>query len=170
MTNDEQDTAARFLRDHEILKSDLADARRGQQELTDQVVELSNVVRIQQQIMERTAKDRDRYLRYAVELAAQLQFMVSGSERALRIAQRISGAVSEAAGAGEDVSGADMERLKSVLGRLGYDTAPPPVYPPLDDAEIIPIMGQANMEVCSTGANLGRSTADKFFGPGSLRC
>jgi hypothetical protein len=58
---------------------------------------------------------RDKYLRYAVEISAQLQFIVSGSVRALQVAANVQRAVGMDA---SKVPSSDMAELAEILSRL----------------------------------------------------
>lgn len=145
MPNDTPDTrsaAAKFLDDHERvvnelraantliaqLKTELAvEATNHKNELTNAQLQIT----MQKEQMENLTADKNRYLRYAVELASQLQFVVAGSVRALKIAHSVSASLAAESGGqqSEEVAGADVAELEGIMARMATNN------PHSDDGE-----------------------------------
>lgn len=69
----------------------------------------------------RARDERNLFMRYAVELSTQLQFMVSGSVRALKIASTVQARLQQEIGNSDvpEVAGAEAAELEKVLAGLG---------------------------------------------------
>lgn len=124
-TIEAKSAAAEFLNKYEQLEIELSDLRALNASQTN-VIKAAEIEReLQLSQLKDIREERDRYLRYSVELSAQLQFIVAGAARALKIAQTVSLAVSEAAARDvPDVPGTDLEQLEDIFNRLEQNAKP----------------------------------------------
>lgn len=111
--------AARFMADHERLESELATAKLTVEDQRKEIERLDAKISLQTEMIAQISADRNTYLQYGFELAAQLQFMVAGSSRALIIAQSIRNAIANKAAGIPPIEGADVKQLNNIIERLG---------------------------------------------------
>ncbi len=126
--------AAKFLDEHEQLTNELTNAKAMILEQQSTITSQEAIIAMHKEHNLATDNDKNRYLRYAVELSAQLQFIVAGAARALKIAQSVQASVSaDSMGAKiANVDGADQAELERVIGQLGSGS--PTGFPPATPA------------------------------------
>lgn len=112
-------SAARFLADHDQLTEDFASAKLEIDDQRKEIERLDAKLSLQAEMLAQANTDRNLYLQYSFELAAQLQFIVAGSARALLIASNIRTAISTKAANIPPIAGADVAELESILHRIG---------------------------------------------------
>lgn len=152
-TTDTRSAGQKFLDDYERLGNELRAANTTIAQLkTELAVEATNhkneltnaqlQIAMQKEQMANLNADKNRYLRYAVDLASQLQFVVAGSVRALKIAQSVSASLAAESGgeASVEVPGADVAELESIMQRMAANNPHPndgenqPISPPSQQA------------------------------------
>ncbi len=112
-------TAARFLAEHEAMKLELETARLTLDDQRKEIEKLDATIAMQRDALAQANADKNTYLQYSFELAAQLQFIVAGSARALMIAANIRSKIAGQASEIPPVPGADIAELNDIIHRLG---------------------------------------------------
>lgn len=116
-------TAAQFLADHEQLGSDLETANLRIEDQRKELEKLDVKVSLLTDALAQANTDKNTFLQYSFELSAQLQFIVSGSARALLIAGQVRNAIAQRAANIPPVAGADIAQLEDILHRIGEHNA-----------------------------------------------
>ena len=116
-------TAARFIAEHEAIKAELETARLTLDDQRKEIEKLDATILMQRDALAQANTDKNTYLQYAFELAAQLQFIVAGSARALMIAANIRSKIAMQASDIPPVPGADIAELKDIIHRIGEHNA-----------------------------------------------
>lgn len=116
---EQKSAAAKFMDEHERLENELVQAKAMIAEQANNITVNEGMIAMQKEHISALTNDRNRYLRYSVELSAQLQFIVAGAARALKIAQSVKMTLDQESGANiADVSGADQAELEDIMKRL----------------------------------------------------
>lgn len=116
-------SAANFLAAHDQLLEDFTSAKLEVDDQRKEIERLDAKLSLQSEMLKQAIDDKSLYLQYAFELAAQLQFMVAGSARALMIAGHIRNQISAKGAKVTPVPGADVEELEGILYRIGENNA-----------------------------------------------
>lgn len=121
---DAKSSAAKFLQDHDALQDNYDTALLTITDLQREIDKQDAKISVQGDMLAQATHDKNMYLRYSVELAAQLQFIIAGSSRALLIAGQVRNAIAlDAAATIPPVPGADIAELEDVLRRIGEHNA-----------------------------------------------
>lgn len=116
-------SAAQFLADHDAVVAELETAKITMDDQRKEIEKQDITIAMQRESIAQLSTDKNRYLQYAFELSAQLQFIVAGSARALMIGAGIRNAIASAASDIPKVPGADVKELEDVLHRIGDSNA-----------------------------------------------
>lgn len=122
-TTETRSAAANFLAAHDKLTNDLADAKLINDDQRKEIERLDGKLSLQNEMLAQAVADKNLYLQYSFELAAQLQFMVAGSARALMIAGSIRNTIAMKAANVPPVAGTDVAELEGILQRIGNQNA-----------------------------------------------
>lgn len=110
---EEKSAAYRFMAEHERIGKELEAANDQIKLLTNQNNQLFNRTMLQDDMIKRAEGERNTHLQHAVELSAQIQFLVSGCVRALQIAAKVR--VASNLSAVEEPSAEDIKALERLL-------------------------------------------------------
>ncbi len=108
----------KFMDMHEQLCKDFEAEQAAHHKTSADLSELLNRYELLEDANKITQAERNEFLQYAVELAAQLQFVIAGSVRALQLAARVKAAVSAKAGVETPISDEQMDHLQKVLAEI----------------------------------------------------
>lgn len=122
-TTETRSAAANFLAAHDKLTADLANANLALDDKRKEIERLDSKLALQNDMLAQATADKNLYLQYSFELAAQLQFMVAGSARALMIAGSIRNTIAMKSANIPAVAGTDVAELEDILQRIGDQNA-----------------------------------------------
>jgi malonyl CoA-acyl carrier protein transacylase len=118
-TVEAKSAAARFMDEHEGLQRELETTRLTIEDQRRELEKADATNSILRETLEQANADKNSYLQYAFELSAQLQFIVSGSARALQIAHSIRARIASQANGIPPVPGSDVDQLQGIINRIG---------------------------------------------------
>lgn len=111
--------AARFMDEHDQLARDLETARLTIEDQRKELEKADATNSLLRDTLQQANADKNSYLQYAFELSAQLQFIVSGSARALQIAHSVRAQIASQASGIPPVPGTDIADLQGIINRIG---------------------------------------------------
>lgn len=118
-----------FLEKYEGMENELKTAKLENDDYRRELTTQDNQIAFLKSEVARVNEIKDRYMRYSVELSAQLQFLISGTMRALKIAQSVqmSLATEQKANGGANippVMDADQAELERIMQSLAAKAVP----------------------------------------------
>lgn len=113
ISTETKSAAVAFLEAHEQLQQDLSDERADNAELRNYANDVYRRNMILEELLTNERQNSQRWLRYAVELAAQLKFIVGGAVRAVQVADEVQRELASACI--PPTPGADIKEIERIL-------------------------------------------------------